>query len=315
MFEGIILATLAMALWGSVFICPLILSEFTIFDIIFGRYFIYGIFSLLFLTFKYPGFWKKYPVHVWTKALIYAIGPLVLYYFLLIWGIRLAGVTISSLIIGLLPITITLYGNWVCKEYSYSVLIVPLVLILIGVITINANEIVLGDTPIQQQLIGVACVITCLGIWTWYSVDNAKFLKTTQAIDSQEWTFLIGLCGMGVTGLICSFVGIVVPGKMYLLSSQISQLEIITFIGVALFLGIISSWLAFSLWNRASSLLPVSLVGQLIVLETVFALIYNYLYISKWPNMTEIFGILCALLGVFVGYQAMCSSKKVLTDR
>jgi hypothetical protein len=41
------------------------------------------------------------------------------------------------------------------------------------------------------------------------------------------------------------------------------------------------------LWNAASRLLPLSLSGQLIVFETLFALLYGFLHDARWPLPLE----------------------------
>jgi hypothetical protein len=43
-------------------------------------------------------------------------------------------------------------------------------------------------------------------------------------------------------------------------------------------LGLCASWLGTLLWNRASSLLPTPLVGQLIVFETLAAFAYAFIW-------------------------------------
>jgi drug/metabolite transporter (DMT)-like permease len=49
------------------------------------------------------------------------------------------------------------------------------------------------------------------------------------------------------------------------------------------------------LWNAASRLLPLSLSGQLIVFETLFALLYGFLHEGRWPKGLETAAILLML--------------------
>jgi hypothetical protein len=51
------------------------------------------------------------------------------------------------------------------------------------------------------------------------------------------------------------------------------------------------------LWNAASRLLPLSLSGQLIVFETLFALIYGFLHDARWPLPLEAAAIVLMLAG------------------
>jgi hypothetical protein len=47
------------------------------------------------------------------------------YYCLLLLGIRLSGAPLSALFVGALPVTIPLYGNWRQRELGFSALIFP----------------------------------------------------------------------------------------------------------------------------------------------------------------------------------------------
>ena len=56
---------------------------------------------------------------------------------------------------------------------------------------------------------------------------------------------------------------------------------------VVLGIGFGSSWLATILWNIASQRLSASLCGQLIVSETLFALLYSFMWDKRWPTITQ----------------------------
>ena len=55
-------------------------------------------------------------------------------------------------------------------------------------------------------------------------------------------------------------------------------------IGVA----ILASILGNALWNRMSRLLPLTLVGQMILFETLFALLYGFMWERRLPTMLEV---------------------------
>jgi drug/metabolite transporter (DMT)-like permease len=68
--------------------------------------------------------------------------------------------------------------------------------------------------------------------------------------------------------------------------------------------GVGSAWLATVLWNVASQRLPASLCGQLIVSETVFALIYSFLWDGKWPSGLELVACGLFLAGILASIRA-----------
>ena len=52
------------------------------------------------------------------------------------------------------------------------------------------------------------------------------------------------------------------------------------------------------LWNIASRRVPVTLSGQLILFETLFALLYGFIYKGQWPRMLEGAAIVLLTVGV-----------------
>jgi drug/metabolite transporter (DMT)-like permease len=76
------------------------------------------------------------------------------------------------------------------------------------------------------------------------------------------------------------------------------------FLAVALAGGIGSSWLSTILWNVASQRLPASLCGQLIVSETLFALLYAFLWDGRWPQPAEWAATLLFVLGILASIRA-----------
>ncbi|MFT4191829.1 MAG: hypothetical protein QM617_09950, partial [Comamonas sp.] len=52
------------------------------------------------------------------------------------------------------------------------------------------------------------------------------------------------------------------------------------------------------LWNIASRRVPVTLSGQLIISETLFALLYGFVYGQQWPRLLEAVAIALLVGGV-----------------
>jgi drug/metabolite transporter (DMT)-like permease len=64
--------------------------------------------------------------------------------------------------------------------------------------------------------------------------------------------------------------------------------------GVAIFASIIGN----ALWNRMSRLLPLTLLGQMILFETLFALLYGFLWDERLPTIAEGVAILLVVASV-----------------
>ena len=63
-------------------------------------------------------------------------------------------------------------------------------------------------------------------------------------------------------------------------------------------LAVVSSWLGFLAWNLCSRRLPVSLTGQMVVFETLFALLYGFIYSQRIPDLQESAAITLLIGGV-----------------
>jgi drug/metabolite transporter (DMT)-like permease len=63
-------------------------------------------------------------------------------------------------------------------------------------------------------------------------------------------------------------------------------------------IGLLASWLGTLCWNEASQRLPTTLVGQLIVFETLSALSYAFMLRGTWPEPLTLAGIVLLVAGV-----------------
>ena len=70
------------------------------------------------------------------------------------------------------------------------------------------------------------------------------------------------------------------------------------FLGLMFAIGLFASWLGTLCWNEASQRLPTTLVGQLIVFETLSALAYAFVLRGQWPEPYSMLGIALLIGGV-----------------
>ncbi len=141
------------------------------------------------------------------------------------------------------------------------------------------------------------------------AVSNSAFLKDHQKIDASDWVTLLGVSTLvwsSVIALICSFFCSTSQLEKFL--DPTPQLQ--AFLLGAIILGWGSSWLASYLWNYAAKLLPISLIGQLTIFETLFALIFLTIIEKKIPETLELAGILIALIGISTNVYIMRDACK-----
>jgi len=290
---GVACGIAAGALWGLVFLAPQLLRDFSPLQLSVSRYLAYGLIALLVLAPR----WRSAlaPVRVddwWTLARLSVLGNL-LYYVLLGTAVQWAGGAAASLIVGLLPVAITLVGSRAAGALWLSALAWPLALCVLGVALVGAQAL-LADAQahgLGRRAAGLACAFGALLSWTAYSVGNARWLSRRPAISSQDGSLLTGVVTGGLALLLAPFA--------FLASATHPAADWWRFWGIAAVLALFASVIGNALWNRSSRLLPLTLVGQMIVFETVFALVYGFGWERRWPNPLEWLAIACLLAGVY----------------
>lgn len=289
---GLLCGLIAGAFWGGVFLAPLLLHDFTPLQMTAGRYLAYGVASLVLLA---PTAWAVFGRMTgrdWRDlALLSLLGNLI-YYVGLAVAVQNAGVAAASLIIGLLPVTVTLVGARPGQGVPLRRLAAPLALLAAGVVCINVDVFRAGDgAPVPRLVLGVLGAVLALGCWTAYAVWNARRLAATPHFNSHEWSLLTGV----VTGALS--LALVIPA--FALKGAAHGLEAWGYFwAVSLAVAVGASVIGNGLWNAASRLLPLSLSGQLIVFETLFALLYGFAHEGRWPRPLEGLAIALMLGGV-----------------
>ena len=301
MWNGILCGLLAGALWGMVFIVPEILSAFSPLELAVGRYIAYGLIAASLMLPRLPGLLRRLERSDCTALLRHALSGNILYYMLLALGVKLAGVAPTSLIIGLLPITVTLLGH---KDHGAAPLrqmVLPLLMVGAGIACINVDvfsHASAAGAGLTRTVTGVLCAAGALLCWTWYAIDNARFLKRNPHFSSAEWSALYGIS----SALIALLIGAVafalrhddVTGAAGVASGRDWTLFWIANGLLALGASVIGN----QLWNIASRRVPVTLSGQLILFETLFALLYGFIYQQRLPRTLEVAAIVLLIAGV-----------------
>ncbi|MFD1067865.1 DMT family transporter [Oceanobacillus locisalsi] len=299
-FPGILFGMIAGAAWGLAFLIPDMLSAFSSLEITLGRYFMYGFYSLFLLMIL-----KKHTIHIpwriWARALLYAFTGNVGYFFFLVLGIQYAGATITTLIIGTLPIVISVIGNLWNKEFPFTSILIPAGSILAGVFLLYSSEQE-GSASIvasnSNLLFGFLCCFIALVLWTWYAISNANFLKKESQVSADLFSTLIGIqtLTLVIFVLLISWVT-----NQQIMSNLLAKNDLIQYVIGIIVLGIIASWIATWAWNQTSIRLTVSMAGMMIVFETLFGLLYAFVYHSTFPSMSEWISIFFILAGVSFG--------------
>ncbi len=305
MLIGFLCALGAGLMWGLVFVAPLMLADYPGVMLSFGRYIAFGLIALV------PAFLDRKRIAAltradWKVAFKLALVGNLLYYAALATAIQLADAPLPTMLIGTLPVVIAVCSNLAPGHPSDSVawgrLAPSLAIILLGLMLVNASELRAfdGSRSLADYALGCAIALGALAAWTWYPIMNARHMKAHPRIGSSTWATAQGLATlpMALVGLIGYGLYAHAGGNAYAfpLGPQPAR-----FIGLMLVIGLLASWLGTLLWNRASQRLPTTLAGQLIVFETLSALLYAFLWRGALPSAQALAGIALLCAGVVLG--------------
>lgn len=295
---GILAGLAAGALWGLVFVAPRMAPSLSSSDIIGVRYITYGLAAGLWLWWGHLRGTLRWPT--WPQARA-AAGLSLLgntgYYLFLVWGIRDAGTEVPTLIIGSIPLWMMLLGK--PHGLRWWALAPGLVCTMAGLwLMMRAAQ---GDAPLSLGdgvfWRGVGWAVAAMASWTAFGLLNSAWLRRHPEVSATEWANWVGVAtGLGALAL---WVGNGSPVSV-LLQTRDGGLGL----AVCVASGLGSAWLASILWNIASQKLSASLCGQLIVSETLFSLLYSFLWNGQWPSAAQWWAGLLFVAGMSASIRA-----------
>ncbi|MFJ2546006.1 DMT family transporter [Pseudomonas sp. NPDC087612] len=294
MKRGVAYAGVAGAMWGLVLMVPQLLPEFSPVLLSCARFVLFGLVTLVLAIPMRKALARLTLGDLWMIGRLALIGNL-LYFICLVAAIQRLGVAPASLIVGVLPLTITLYGRHDSGGVALRQLLLPLGLILAGMLCINLQTFALEPGAVADKLAGVLYALGALACWTWYAVHNSRYLKQCGHFDSHQWSVLNGVMTGVLSLVLVALLALWQPAQLQVEAApERWTLFWLYSLGCAVF----GSWLAALLWNAASKRMPVTLSGQLIVFETLFALLYAFIWRQSGPSLLEGLAIVLVIGGV-----------------
>lgn len=302
MFFGVLFALAAGLMWGLIFVGPLLIPDYPAALQSTGRYLAFGLIAL-------PLAWldrqrlKKLHRNDWLEALkLTAIGNL-LYYLCLASAIQRTGAPISTMIIGTLPVVISVTANLFYSRHdgrlSWRKLTPALVLIACGLALVNVAELRGNTAPMDvwRYTSGLGLALLAVACWTWFPLRNARWLRNNPSQRPATWA-----TAQGLVTLPLALVGyLLVCGQLALTQPTFAlpfgpRPEV--FVPLMIAIGMLCSWIGALCWNEASQRLPTVLVGPLIVFEILAGLAYTFMLRQAWPPLLTLGGISCLIIGV-----------------
>lgn len=285
--SGIAVGIAAGAMWGLVFIAPKLAPDFEPVQLSAGRYLAYGIVAAVLVAPSWRRLTGLLTKREWWALLWLSFLGNILYYVLLANAVQRGGVAMASLVIGLLPVTVTLAGSREAGAAPLRRLLPSVALSLAGLGCIAWQTLSTGGTG---SAAGMLCAVGALVSWTIYAVHNSRWLGRVRTVSARDWSLLTGV----VTG---AEALLLVPASLASSLDHTPQ-QWLVFIGVVTSVAVLCSVAGNALWNHASRVLPLALTGQMIVFETLFAMLYGYLWEQRWPTLAEYAALVLLVAGV-----------------
>lgn len=280
------------ALWGLVFLAPEMVRDFPPLTLTVGRYLAYGVIAAALIGPRLRTLLPRLGRREWLGLAWLSLTGNTLYYILLSKAVQTGGVAMTSLVIGFLPVAVTIIGSRDHGAVPLRRLALSLVLCVAGAVCIGWQAIAAPSaTPLGVKLVGLACAIGALICWTTYAVGNARWLGRLGEVSPHDWSLLTGL----VTGAQALAL---IPFAMALDTARHDQTAWTHLVGVSVGVAVIASIAGNALWNRMSRLLPLTLVGQMILFETLFALVYGFIWEQRLPTVLELAAFVLVVLSV-----------------
>ncbi|WP_354565129.1 DMT family transporter [Herbaspirillum seropedicae] len=280
--QGILYSALAGAAWGLVFLAPELTRSFSPWQLTAGRYLAYGLFAGLLIAPRLRRLLPHLGRDEWRALVWLSLLGNVVYYVFLASAVQLGGMAMTSLVIGFLPVAVSIIGSRGEGAVPLRKLAPSLALGLAGIACVAWQSLsVSAAGQARDGVIGFFCALAALISWTTYAVGNSRWLARLHHISAHDWNLLIGV----VTGLLSLFVA--VPAFTVMLQPHPGH-DWLHFVAVSAGVAICASLFGNACWNKASRLLPLTMIGQMILFETLFALLYGFLWEQRWPTLLEI---------------------------
>ena len=229
----------------------------------------------------------------WRTALGHAIGGSVGLYLAEVTAISLAGAGPTIAVVGSIPVAYAVVGAR--RDGSELRPLIPsVVLTLASHVVIHRDAWPADGSALAPLMLGVLVAVAGVAGFCVYALHSTDHLRARPDLGPERWSSAVGVASglCAVPLLAFGFVGGVPVDPTRLLLA-------------AVFLAVIPSWLATSLWNRAVVDVPRALAGQLLVFEPLSAFVFVHLVTGSLPGFSLVIGELLLLSGALLAVRAV----------
>jgi drug/metabolite transporter (DMT)-like permease len=292
LMKGAVYGVCAGLCWGVIFLGPELTPGLSGLQLAVLRFLCYGAISAVLLMRRWRRVCTPLTLEDWKSLFWLSLIGNLIYYSLVGTGVQWVGIATTSLIVGLIPVLVTLAGRHDANAVPLRKLFPSLCCAMGGVVLISWHALSSDDgLNTLTNLFGILCAFGALVTWSWFAVSNARRLIKVTRVSSHDWALLTGI----MTGAQSLLLAVPVLGFQ---GSQHGLAEWLDFLWVAGGVALLSSVVGGACWNQASRLLPLALSGQVLVIETLAALVFGFLWEHRLPDGHELSAIALLLTGV-----------------
>jgi len=292
-FWGVASGLAAGALWGLVFLAPKVAPEASPMMLTAGRYLAYGLIAALLIAPRWRRVMAALDWKAWRALAWLSLAGNIVYFVFLVVSVHFAGVGASALIVGMVPVVVALWGMKVKDSPPLSRVAPPIAVAAMAVGLIGWESLSRGGGGGHdgvQTLIGLACALAALLSWSAFAVGNSRWMARLPAVSPHDWSLLTGVVTGGFALLL------VVPAVLTM--GVWSGEAWVRLIGASIAVAVFASIIGNAFWNQASRLLPLTMLGQMIVSETLFAFLYGFLWEQRGPTVFEVIATMLMVISV-----------------
>ncbi len=197
-------------------------------------------------------------------------------------GIQASQAAIAAVIVGLEPVLIALWAALLLGERLTSKRAAGLSIGLIGALLVAGIG---TDTP---HVLGLVCLLGMGLCWGWYTVAGKALMSELTPVELISAVSVVGVvwaAGPAVISVVW-FGGWSDPGHEQWVA--------------LIYLGVIQSVLAYSLWNWALVRLPAAMVGTSLYIQPIAGAGLSWLFLSETLPPTFIPGAVLVLAAVWI---------------
>ena len=222
--------------------------------------------------------------NIW-KLMLMAIFQPVLYFIFETYGIQMTTSAFSSIMISMIPVVSMISGIFILnevpapKQYAFSALSVA------GVVIMSLAGKAEGTVSIAGIVLLCGAVVASVG----YNTLSRKL--------SAEFTVFERTYAMTLVGLV-SFVGIAIAENIKNPINVVSSFMSVEFTSAILYLGLISSVVAFLLLNYANTYLPVAKTTAFSNVTTVVSVIAGAIFLNEKITAVTLISTVMIIAGV-----------------